>query len=339
LNSHQNIQYLFSTLSVSQIRGYLTNRGWRLLTEGPSERLSFERTFAGGEHPATVWIWSSVEHRRFRNQVPNLIFSLSVLESRPALDIANEMFAEQAAPPKEPAAVAATPGDETTAKSAPGESIRSTGGLERLVLRFAEETSVTVAEEMLSDTAKVAAGDVVELVHSGGPAAELQLEIAAGSVKAILPKVVGLRLLQGVAKPMVGPHWSAVQIVTEELGQLEDVGDSKQAALLLEELGPTLTRIDFELDVNAPINDHQQSLVLRQTAVLAAALSRRLPESTAAERVVWRACAKLLFPVGRRLQLSSTAAGELLRIATGDEELRPAATLAWLRENTQSVAG
>jgi len=338
LNSHQNIQFLFSSLSVTQIRNYLTGRGWRLLGDEASERLSFERTFAGGEQAATVWIWSSVEHRRFRNQVPNLIFSLSVLESRPALDIANDMYLEQAAPTKEGTATTAVRSDGA-AKSATAIADAPARGPQRLVLRFADETSVTVAEEMLSDTARIAAGDVVELVHSGGSAAELQLEIAAGSVRAILPQVVGLRLLQGVARPLLGPHWSAVQIVTDELGLLEDSGDSKRAARLLDELGPTLTRIDFELDVNAPIDDHQQKLVLRQTAILAAALARRLSDTDSAAKVVWRACAMLLFPVGRRLLLSSTAAADLLQIAGDDEELRPTATLEWLRENTQSVAG
>ncbi|MGC3967845.1 MAG: hypothetical protein QM775_10875 [Pirellulales bacterium] len=329
---YTNIQKLFSIISLPHIRAYLTGHGWNEKGGETTDRAYFERTFAGGEKPAIVWIWSSPEHKRFRNQVPNVIFTLSVLESRPALDIANEMFAAELPKP------AAAPAAESSAPAKPVVAATPASTVpQRLILRFDRETNVTIVHDDNSDTTRTAAGDVIELLHARAAGTDLELTIGDGSVTAAMAQAGGLRVLQGVAKPSVGPHWSAVQIVRDELRPLEDAGESKTAARLLEELEPIMARIDFELDVNAPINDHQQSLVLRQTAVLTAALAQRLDESTEAVRVVWRTAAKLMYPVGRRLQLSSTAAVELFQTAKEDDQLRPANVLAWLRDNSRSV--
>jgi hypothetical protein len=336
-NVYTNIQQLFSIISLRHIRAYLTTRGWNEKGGEGTDRAYFERTFAGGEKPAIVWIWSSPEHKRFRHQVPNVVFTLSVLESRPALDIANEIYASE--PPKPAPAqtpVIAEP-DTATKTQAVAVPAATPNAPQRLLLRFDQETSVTIVHDDNSDTTRTAAGDVIELLHSRAAGADLELTIGEGSVTAAMAQSGGLRVLQGVAKPSVGPHWSALQIVRDELRMLEDAGESKAAAQLLDDLEAILARIDFELDVNAPINDHQQNSVLRQTAVMTAALAQRLDESIAAVRVVWRAAAKLMYPVGRRLELSSTAAVELFQTAKDDDQLRPGKVLTWLRDNSRSV--
>jgi hypothetical protein len=335
MNVHHNIQHLFSLIAVGQISRYLTDRGWQGRAAEGTKRLYFERTFAGGEKPAVLWTWDSGDHPRYRNQVPNIIFMLSVLEERPALDIANDMYASTAVPlvPEVPAAVgsaaAATAAAEPAGRAAPTKM--------RVLLRFAEQTAVTIVEDMPAEVVTLPAHEVIELVYNAAAGHELEIETAAGVVRIIMPQTAGLRLLQGVAKPNVGPHWSAVQIVCGESRVLEDAGDSRIAAQLLEQLNPILMRIDFELDVNARIDAQQQASLLRQAAVLAAAVAHRLQPSPAAKTLVWRACAKLLYPVGLRLDLRSTSADELFDIAHEDEELSPRRTLNWLRENSISV--
>ena len=330
---HHNIQFLFSAISLSGLRQYLVDRGWQARSVEGSERVYFHRTFAGGEKDATLWSWPS-EHKRFRHQVPNVIFALSVLEDRPALDIANEMFtageastaASKAPPTAEKGAVA-----PVAAAPSPPPSLR------RVLLRFAEAAEVTVVDDMLADTTRAAAGEALELVYGAGGEAPLELELHGGRVKAMSPHTAGLRLLQGVARPSVGPHWSAQQIVCEESRVLEDAGRSTDAGRLLEELGPTLARIDFEMDVNGPPDERRQAQLLRQTAILATALVRRLSDGPLSRRLVWSTCAKLLFPSGLRLYLTSTSVDELFGTAAADDELRPTATLTWLRDNTRSV--
>jgi hypothetical protein len=336
-NVYTNIQQLFSIISLRHIRAYLTSRGWNEKGGEGTDRAYFERTFAGGEKPAIVWIWSSPEHKRFRHQVPNVVFTLSVLESRPALDIANEIYASEPSKPATAPTPAVAEPDAETKTQAVAAPAATPSAPQRLILRFDQETSVTIVHDDNSDTTRTAAGDVIELLHSRAAGADLELTIGEGSVTAAMGPAGGLRVLQGVAKPSVGPHWSALQIVRDELRSLEDAGESKAAAQLLDDLEAILARIDFELDVNAPINDHQQNSVLRQTAVMTAALAQRLDESIAAVRVVWRAAAKLMYPVGRRLELSSTAAVELFQTAKDDDQLRPGKVLTWLRDNSRSV--
>jgi len=336
VNKHHNIQQLFSVISIGNFRQYLIRHGWQLRDDDVPERLYFDRIFAGGEQASTVWIWSSMEHPRYRNQVPNAIFTLSVLEDRPALDIANEIYASVE---EKPTTTGETAVDAPQA-AAPAASLETRvppSHFHRLVYRLADDRAFTLIQDMLADTVHVSAGEIVELVYHGASNGGLEIELGADFLRAALPQAAGLRLLQGVSNPSVGEHWSARQIVCDELKLFEDVGDSKTAARLLEELHAILARIDFELDTNARIDDRQQQLLQRQTAVLAAALSRRVTSSPHARKLVWKVCAKLLFPVGLRLELRSTSADELFETAAADDEQSPKPTLTWIKENTVSV--
>jgi len=119
---------------------------------------------------------------------------------------------------------------------------------------------------------------------------------------------------------------------------LEDAGESKAAAELLDALGPTLARIDFELDPEGETGATMQHSLRRQAAVFASGIARRLEDTPRARQVVWRSCAKLLYPVGLRLELMSNSVDELFAAAATDEELSPKKTLAWLKEHGISIA-
>lgn len=339
MNAHHNIQFLFSVITVSCVQQYLLDHGWRRRETPGNDRLYFERDRPAGEEPATVWTWATNEHAKFRSQVPNIVFTLSILESRPALEIANEIYASRVEKPA-PKVEAAPAASKPVAGAAPSEVVPPLATkIQRCVLRLTRATALMIPLDVLDERVEIAAGDVVEIVYHGATNSELDLEIGDGVIQVRIPRYAGVRLLQGVAKPCLGDRWSAARIVREELAPLEDAGESKAAAELLDALGPTLARIDFELEPTGENGTAMQNALRRQAAVLASGIARRLDDTPRARQVVWRSCAKLLYPVGLRLELLSTSVDELFAAAATDEELSPRKTLNWLKEHGVSVNG
>lgn len=331
---HTNIQVLFSVISVDGVQRYLVDHGWRPREAQGADRLYFERERRGGEEAATIWTWATTEHPKFRSQVPNIIFTLSILESRPALEIANDMHAARAEPPAAKAEAPPTkPATAPTAEAAPPVITKK----QRCVLRLSRATALIIPLDVLDEHVELAAGDVVEIVYYGADGAELDLEIGERTIQVRIPRTSGVRLLQGVAKPCVGERWSATHIVREELLPLEDAGENKAAAELLEALDSTLARIDFELEAGEDRGATVQSSLRRQAAMLAGGIARRLDDTPLARQVVWRTCAKLIYPVGLRLELLSNSVDELFAAAATDDEFSPRKTLAWLKEHAVAI--
>lgn len=338
MNAHTNIQFLFSVINVSGVQQYLLDHGWRKREPAGNDRIYFERDRAPGEEPATIWTWATNEHPKFRSQIPNLTFTLSILENRPALEIANEIYAARSDKPAAKADPAPAPKGAAGPTAGDANPPIATNTTQRCVLRLTHATALMIPLDMLDERVEIAAGDVVEIVYVGPPNSELDLQIGDRVIQVRIPREAGVRLLQGVAKPCLGDRWSASKIVREELSVLEDAGESKAAAELLESIGPTLARIDFELDPDGETGATMQNALRRQAAVLATGIARRLEDTPRARQVVWRSCAKLLYPVGLRLELMSTSVDELFAAAATDEELSPKKTLTWLKEHGISIA-
>lgn len=330
-----NIQILFNVITVDGIQRYLVDHGWKPRESPGADRLYFERERRGGEEAATIWTWATTEHPKFRSQVPNIIFTLSILESRPALEIANDMHDARPEPPaaKVEAAAPPKPAVAAAAEAAPPVITKK----QRCVLRLARATALIIPLDVLDEHVELAAGDVVEIVYYGAAGAELDLEIGERTIQVRIPRTSGVRLLQGVAKPCLGERWSATHIVREELGPLEDAGENKAAAELLEALDSTLARIDFELEAGEDRGATVQSSLRRQAAMLAGGIARRLEDTPLARQIVWRTCAKLIYPVGLRLELLSNSVDELFAAAATDDEFSPRKTLAWLKEHAVAI--
>jgi len=330
LAGHTNIQILFSIITVDGLQRYLVDHGWKSREAPGTNRLYFERERRAGEDAATIWTWATSDHPKFRSQVPNIIFTLSILESRPALEIANEMHAARPeTPAAKPEAAPPKPAAAAPAEAQPPVATKT----QRCVLRLARATSLVIPLDMLDERFELAAGDVVEIVYSGAAGAELDLEIGEGTIQVRIPRSSGVKLLQGVAKPNIGERWSATHILREELSPLEDAGENKAAADLLEALDSTLARIDFELEAGEDRGPTVQSSLRRQAATLAVGIARRLDDTPLARQIVWRTCAKLIYPVGLRLALLNGSIDELYAAAATDDEFSPRKTLAWLKEH------
>lgn len=330
-----NIQILFNVISVDGIQRYLVEHGWRPREAPGTDRLYFERERRAGEEAATLWTWAAGDHPKFRSQVPNIIFTLSILESRPALEIANEMHDAARAEPPTPKQEAA-PTKPAAAPAAEAAAVDTTKK-QRCVLRLTRATALIIPLDVLDERVELAAGDVVEIVYHGAAGAELDLEIGEGVIQVRIPRTSGVRLLQGVAKPCIGERWSATHIVREELSPLEDAGEHKAAADLLEALDSTLARIDFELEAGEDRGATVRNSLRRQAAMLAGGIARRLDDTPLARQVVWRTCAKLIYPVGLRLELLSSSVDELFAAAATDDEFSPRKTLAWLKEHAVAI--
>lgn len=322
---HSNIQYLFSAISASNIRSYLLQQGWKAGGETQPDKLQFRLAGENGEEASELWTWAASDHPKFRNRVPNIVFSLSVLEDRPALEIANEMFESREPEPRvEPAPVAVASKPHSTAQ--------------RVTLHNGRKNSCLLVNGSSGKSFSLRVSEVVELVYDCPLHSPLDIETSEDAITVQPAKDATLRILQGVAHPRLGAHWSAAQIVGEQLHRLAEQMEGIDLAKTNADLKPTITRIEFELDPIGTVDSGVQNALRRQAAVLTVALANRLSKTTATKQAVWDACAKLLYPVQLRMELSATSIDELFSLAASDDELGPKKTLEWLKAHTVSVA-
>lgn len=324
--THTNIQYLFAAISLANIRSYLLERGWSIESSGHSDRVLFRQSSGEGEQPSELWMFSTNEHPRFRGRVPNIIFSLSVLEDRPALDIANEMFASKEPEQKPEAPAAATATVATAARP-----------VQRMTLKNVRSAPMRVIHGPTGQALTIRAGDVVELLCDTADSPPLDLEVSEDAIRVRASQGANLKILQGVAHPRLGAQWSAAQIVGEQLQRLVEQTERIDIAKTQNDLRTAVSRVDFELDPIGNVDSGVQNAIRRQAAVLTVALVNQLPKTTATKQAVWDACAKLLYPVHLRLELSQSAIDDLFSLAASDEELGPKKTLEWLKTHTVSV--
>lgn len=98
----QNIQRLFAIIGPEQVEQYLKIKGWRC--QRSADRLSFEMPADDQQEARQLFIPAQASHPRFRSLLPNLIFSLSVIEGRPAIDVANSIADQELPAPSSPVA-------------------------------------------------------------------------------------------------------------------------------------------------------------------------------------------------------------------------------------------
>ncbi len=79
-------------VTVGDVRAYLLNRGWRLRPFPGPELLVFEGPKDDDGEPILLVLPSSEQLRDYRMRLADLIGALSVIESRPAVDILSDML-------------------------------------------------------------------------------------------------------------------------------------------------------------------------------------------------------------------------------------------------------
>lgn len=93
-----NIQEIFPLITLAQILAYLANRGWRVTSGEGVDKITFELDAGDGDSPSHLWLWGSETHAKFRSRVPNVVFTLAVVEGREAMAIAQEMLRLKSTP-------------------------------------------------------------------------------------------------------------------------------------------------------------------------------------------------------------------------------------------------
>lgn len=330
-----NIQELFARISLADIRAYLTECGWSVECAEGSETIHF--------HPpaqldaSELWLWCPESHPKFRRRVPDILFSLSLLENRPALDIANDLYGlgqrSQAARTTKPEA---SPQPTSTGGDAAPERRETVcwtfthRGSDTLMLRLVPDGGTHALEP---GDRLVAVYRVGELPVSDEPLVDFALADSSAVVTArVTPpqlrffQEAGLRADRRPPTPRV--------IVAEELAGLPSSDGRDATADQLAQLAPALERIEFELESDGPPDRRLEDTYRRQAALLAAALVRQLPLTPLARQLVWRVTLRLLAPVQLGLELYGSAVDELYFTAAADAEASPTRTRALLATHT-----
>ncbi len=297
-----NIQRFFGTVSADQIRRYLLDRGWKPVEPRHAEALSFELPGAPDDDPFQVWLWASEGHPSFRKRVPNVIFSLSVIEDREPLDIANDMHN-----------LPAETSEESVA-SAIAFSFRVCHAQDELM-----ELRCPGSGEALT----IAPGELIEVVVQGASPLPPSIEYQADAISIQTADSNSIELFQVAGSATATPHPTATQIVT----QLTE----RSGLALSEALQSDLARADFELE-HVSADAAGQDTVRRQTAVLLTAVAHQLPDDTAARDVLWQIATEMIGLVGLRLRITPDARGELRSLAARDDASSPRLTLDWLKD-------
>lgn len=333
-----NIQTLFARISVADIREYLLSRGWRREAAEQADTLRFATSAKEPGESMELWTWSPETHPKFRRRVPDLVFTLSVHEDRPALDIANEMFgmglrAAEALGAANRAASGAPAGGTPSAGSAPAGPVcwsLTNRGADTRILQIVPDGGTHALEPGERVTVVYQPADAA---RAGGPPVDVAFAESAVLISCP-PNMAGTRLFQGVA-PAAGKRAAPVSaIVAEELARMPSPDGTDATAAYLERLGDTLRRIEFELDFEGEPDARIQQTFRRQTAILIVALARLLPLTPLTRQAIWRTALRTMAAAGLGLELYAPAVDELYFTAAADQESSPVATLALLQART-----
>jgi len=310
---HQNILQLFGLISAAKAIAYLEQHGWQPASE-PQEGIAVfgspERTAA---EPTQVSIFTSDEHPQFRRQLPNVIFRLCIFEDRPALDIANEMYALRL--------TAGSPAET----AAPGVT-----SWQRTVIQQQRHSLLNVWIEPSNVPFRWDQGDRLELLtRSGVEPPRILLREDGILIQGGEPGQ--FRAFLGCEAPRAGNRPTVSNVVAHEIGQLSEFEFPKGREAFVEQLAPVLARIDFDLPTSGAEQGPLAAEAVRRQIALVAATFAKIAQH--AERVLWRIAQRLASSAELCLDAHPMASEDLWIIATDDSPDFPRQTLQWLEEN------
>ncbi len=93
----ENIQILFRAINHEGVHAYLLKHGWKTQPSDTTGMRKYLGPIGESGDPVQLWTWENREHKRYVDRLQNAIFTLTVLEGRAALEIANEIYDESKA--------------------------------------------------------------------------------------------------------------------------------------------------------------------------------------------------------------------------------------------------
>lgn len=328
-----NIQVLFSSITMDNVRGYLLGSGWKVSSAPDASQLLMEGPIHDGGQPYRLIFPSTDEHPRFRDRVQVAVFNLSCIEDREPIEIAREMAS---AGPDLPEAGQATGASAVVAPQTPSATIS-------FRLHNGQLATVDLEIESCVERFPLAAHESIDIVI---PPGKPQPKISYGNRSITVTGCAGARAFQsgfGVksiqppengqpahAEPLTGAV-AIDELLSQELNRhAARAADPFDVAAVATDLRPLLVRVEFELG-----SKPAAETLRRQAAVLAAALAKRLADEPNSATSVWRFVGRLLERGPLRLEIADAAIGELFSIARRDDELAPRETLQWLERRTE----
>ncbi|WP_146677493.1 hypothetical protein [Pirellula sp. SH-Sr6A] len=346
--STKNIQKLFASITHQSICLYMEKTGWSSMQRG--DRLDFQKQLENSETPQTLYITAREDHPKFRSLVPNLIFSLSVLEEREAYSVAesiHRVVQEMRRPDGTPSS-----GSVASVSAEPTSPTRSDRERSRWIrIRNGTSSSIEVAWGEQRNSARLPGGETLLVDPSDF---ELGFEVQ-GDVRIFgAPKREGLRIRPLLDLP--GRRISSPKLVEQQILRiLHSQRDTTDSALPESFDAPQnewlglVHRFFFANGVHdsgkvaLPTREATGQL-LRSLSMLLADLSERL-DSTEGH---WKGeHSSSLFEISRWLlamwgitfTADPDAPFQLCTALLSDRGTTPIQTLEWLEANCESIAG
>ncbi len=288
-----NIQNLFKTISLHQVRQYLTGLGWH---EKETEvRRQFEKLDPETQSMRVLILPLQESHPRFRSMIPNIVFSLAVEHQREAMDIALEISKIQNPEPNSqvtasqlaPTAQASTAQASTAQAPARPCHLEITNTCSNSIEVFLTgERPISVAPREAVFLALVPGSHSIAFETQS----DLRLDTSShtvisqawgfpsGAISLDNPEEIADHLLSSF------DHWSTSQTTGQTTGQT-----------LKAELLGLADRYLFSID-GIESSPSDPSGLLRGVAVLLVSISKKLEKGPQSARQMFRLCRTLLRP-------------------------------------------
>jgi hypothetical protein len=274
-----NIQHLFKSISLDQIRKYLTGLGWQeTVTE---VRRQFEKLDPETQSMRALILPLQESHPRFRSLIPNIVFSLAVEHQREAMEIALEISKIQVSEPN-PQSSTSPPASIAQAPPRPCQMEITNTGSDSIQLILSGERPISLAPRE--------AVFLAVLPGSQPLAFETQTDLKLDTAN---HTVVG----QSLGFPSDSPTLDNTQSMADHLLASFDQWSTSQPAgePLLAELMGLADRYLFSID-GIGSNPPDPNGLLRGVAVLLVSISKKLERSPESATQMFRFCRTLLRP-------------------------------------------
>ncbi len=330
----QNIQTLFGTITATNVKTYLLARGWRMRENG--ERIDYDRLEPSGE-TRMLFLPKSEAHPRFRKLLPNVVFSLAVLESREALVIANEIFqSQEVVAPEPPAKPQSVSVELATAPHEP-KALPRPAAIPPLRLRNRSAAPLSVHLPCAQESPAIPLS----------PYDELWIECSSGQRPLLLELEGPVKVLwenQSVPQVYWGPsihasidRHSVMEWFSKRSANL-DFKQSDEKLRLAASVDATRQKLDrffFAMGTDG-LQRCDPTILLRSIAQLLCELGQLWEWSDAATDLL-NLARQLLTPRGIVIMAVSGNAVALLDACRQDDPAAPLKTLAWLESSTHNV--
>lgn len=305
-----SIQQIFSSIRIEQVCLYLHRTGWTQSVNGG--RLDFEKILIPSEGASRLFLPASSSHPRFRSLLPNLIFSLSILEQREPIEVAGEIASL------------------TTAESAEINPPPLAAGMSgHLYLRNSSAFPIEIELDEGLSRHQLPAGEELLIARAES---DCVIEIAAAST-----------IRQGKNCVLLGlppSELDAIKPVRKWFNQCFPLADTAGVEMsqssTREEAQRLLGQFCFAVESLADLIK-QPATLLRASAVLLCGVSQLLPDHSEGRAELFQLARLLLSPARRTFALKPHQATELWQITRQEQPVSPVATLAWLTQESHLV--